>query len=501
MVFTTQIFTFVFLPLSVIIYLLADRLSCIKALNGLFARLRVKDFILILFSLGFYAWACFDNVFRLLAYIVIVYLLALLISYAKGKGKYVLLRSAAPDGTETAKKFYLSVIPFALAVASVVFVLVYYNYSGFISDCWNKLFGANTHAVSLTAPLGLSFITFSAISYLADIYRGQAEPGSIVDCVLYLSFFPKVISGPIVLYRDFHGQIASRSCDFDKFISGANRIMIGFAKKVILADTFGACLNEIPKWDIDWITAAGTLLLYMLQIYYDFAGYSDIAIGVSKVFGFEFKENFDFPYRSKSITEFWRRWHISLGAWFREYVYFPLGGSRKGIKRTLINLGVVFALTGIWHGAGWNYILWGAINGVLAVIERAVVNKKGYIKTPSAVKYIFTMAVVMGFWQLFRFQTIRDALRVGAIAVGYLKFDAIPYTWQYYYTAPIIVFAIIGILGATVLGSPKIKSVYGRFAATKVGFVVSQAVLLGVFILAIMFMINSTYSPFIYFQY
>lgn len=188
--------------------------------------------------------------------------------------------------------------------------------------------GSSNEPQSILAPLGLSFITFSAISYLADIYRGNASAGSLIDCALYITFFPKVISGPIVLWKDFQAQIKQRKMSLNLSADGINRIIIGFAKKVLLADTFGACLTNIGTQGIDQLTAFGTLILYMLQIYYDFAGYSDIAIGLAKLFGFEFKENFDFPYRSKSISEFWRRWHISLGSWFRQYVYFPLGGSR-----------------------------------------------------------------------------------------------------------------------------------------------------------------------------
>ena len=304
-----------------------------------------------------------------------------------------------------------------------------------------------------------------------------------------------------MLYKDFKAQISSRKCDTDKFISGINLIIIGFAKKLILADSFGLCLSKIRLNNIDSITAIGILILYMLQIYYDFAGYSDIAIGVSKLFGFEFKENFNFPYRSKSISEFWRRWHISLGTWFRTYIYFPLGGSRAGLKRTLFNLGVVFALTGIWHGAGWNYIIWGAINGGFAILERVIKDKPFYVKTPNFVKYIVTMLIVMSFWQLFKYENLNDVGNVFKIAFGINTFDVIPNTWQYYYDSQIITLAVIGIFGATVLGSPKIKMLQAKIVTSKIGYVVEEIILLAIFILAVLFMINSAYSPFIYFQY
>lgn len=243
---------------------------------------------------------------------------------------------------------------------------------------------------SLVAPLGISFLTFSAISYIVDIYRGNATSGSLIDCMLFLSFFPKIISGPIILWKDFQAQINNISISFNMNIEGINRIMIGFAKKVILADSFGVCLNLISLTNVDRITAIGGVFLYMLQIYYDFSGYSDIAIGISYLLGFKVKENFNFPYRSISISEFWRRWHISLGTWFREYIYIPLGGSHGSLNKTLRNLAIVFALTGIWHGAGFNYILWGGINAIFAIAERLFRNNTYYIKTPKIIKYVIT---------------------------------------------------------------------------------------------------------------
>lgn len=495
--FTTQVFLFVFFPICLLSYIIVDRISLLKGAERFIQKLRLKDIVLIGFSLGFYMWSSFDNVFRLLFYIVVIYLLGLWINSVKAKGYYLTLeRESAAH-----KRVYLCLLPFVISVTLVTFCLIYFNYSNFLIDGWNKLFGDQIGSKSLLAPLGISFITFSAISYLTDIYRGQATSGSFIDCALYLSFFPKVISGPIVLWKDFQGQMKINSMSLNASMDGINRIMIGFAKKIILADTFGACLAKIPLSAMDQITALGTLILYMLQIYYDFSGYSDIAIGLAKLFGFEFHENFNFPYRSKSISEFWRRWHISLGTWFREYVYIPLGGSRNGQKKTLRNLAVVFALTGIWHGAGWNYVLWGFINGAFAVTERVVQKKKFYIKTPSAVKYAVTMLVVMLFWQLFRFQDLGDVWTVLCSVFRGTPAAELSYTWQYYFDAQIICFAIVGILGSTLLGSPKILGWYHKLSSTKTGYLIQEMGLLLVFVVAILFMVNSTYSPFIYFQY
>ena len=259
--------------------------------------------------------------------------------------------------------------------------------------------------------------------------------------------------------------------------------------------------NNVSKSGIDTISAWGIMILYMLQIYYDFAGYSDIAMGLAYLFGFTFDKNFDFPYRSKSITEFWRRWHISLGRWFREYVYIPLGGSRKGLKKTLRNLMFVFILTGIWHGAGWNYILWGVINGVLVVLERVMRNKNWYQRIPGALKWIGTLFIIMLLWQLFRFPYLTDIGHWALLLCGRIKYEKILFTWRYFFTKRVICLLIIGALGALFLGEPWIQKQYKRFASTKLGYAIQEMVLLLLFGLAILCMVNGNYSPFIYFQY
>lgn len=485
MVFTTQVFLFVFFPVCMIAYYMLGKLETCKHIGNFLSKIRSQDLALIALSLGFYMCAHIADVFRLIAYIGFIYLLARWIEACKNKSIQILHKTNA----------------FCVSIVLVVFILVYYNYSGMLAQVWNWMFKDHIEEKSLVAPLGLSFLTFSAVSYLTDIYRGNATSGSLVDCALYLSFFPKVISGPIVLWKDFQGQIFKRTTQLDFCVSGINRIMIGFAKKIILADTLGACLLQIGSTGIDRITAAGSFLLYMLQIYYDFSGYSDIAIGICRLLGFDVKENFNFPYRSKSITEFWRRWHISLGCWFREYVYFPLGGSRGKYRQTLRNLAIVFTLTGIWHGVGWNYILWGFINGALVVLERIGKDKPIYKKVPNIVKYCLTMLVVMLFWQFFRFQSLSEILNVWGIILGIVRFDRIYYTWRYYFDAQTLVFVAIGILGATLLGSSKLRTFYQKLTSTNIGYLLQEFVLALLFIVSIMFMVSSGYSPFIYFQY
>ncbi len=496
MVFTTQTFLFFFFPISIILYFIAELLEKLK--TDFFRKIRFKDLIIVVFSLGFYAWSCFDDVFRLVFYILIVWLMGKWIENSKAKKQFITIESA--NENQDKKTLHLALIPFIISLCLLILYLVIFKYSSFLTTLFNSFLKTTTTPVSLIAPLGLSFITFSAISYLVDIYREKAKAGNIIDCALYISFFPKVISGPIVLWKDFSVKMSERKTSTEKVSRGITRIMIGFIKKVLLADTFGLCISKIGLNGIDWISALGTVLLYFLQIYYDFAGYSDIAIGISNIFGFDFDENFNFPYLSTSISEFWRRWHISLGAWFREYVYFPLGGSHQGKGKTLINLAIVFALTGIWHGAGWNYIIWGTINGFFVIIERLLKDTAFYKKIPSFVKWLFTVLIVLCFWQLFRFNDLTQLTQfINTVFGGYN--GVITHTWQYYFDKQIIFFAIVGLLGATVLGIPAIQNFLKKIYSTKIGYTVAHVVLFAIFIVSIFYMVNSTYSPFIYFQY
>lgn len=503
MVFTTPIFLFLFFPISIFWYLLIYRMERIHNLVYL-RKFRISDCILIAFSLCFYGWACFDNIYKLCCYILIIYFLAL---FRRGgtQVQCMLSEDSVSDGDQhgtlllgKAKVFYI------IGLLLVLLALFYYKYFNFTIDNLNSLLGLGIKDRTILAPLGISFITFSAISYLTDVYTGRAKPGSLIDCALYITFFPKVVSGPIVLWRYFASGLPQRTINIDNCLAGINRIIIGFAKKLILADMFGLYIHKIETsgaYGIDSATAWLSALLYMLQIYYDFAGYSDIAIGLAKVTGFDFKENFNFPYRSRSISEFWRRWHISLGTWFKEYVYIPLGGSRIGKGRTLLNLAIVFALTGIWHGANWTYILWGSINGVMVILERVVEYKKFYQKTPDMLKWLFSMFVTLICWELFRFQHIQDFWNWVLIAVGYVTYPSVNFTWEYFLDLRLSVLVIIGILGATALGRDSVQELLCKNNNAKGYLVLKETLLLTLFFISILCMVNSTYSPFIYFQY
>lgn len=501
MAFTTQVFTFVFFPIVLLLFfisVLVGRNASCKTLKDVWYTYRFQDLFFILVSLLFYSWASVSNVYKFTVYILCVYLLAKFIVILKGVVLYA-GRENESNALIVVKKVHADKVILIISIILVLGCLCYYSYYDFLRTI---LSGQVKGVKSIVAPIGWSFITFSAISYLVDIYRENATEGNFMDCALYFTFFPKVVSGPIVLWKDFQIQIKNRQeLKVDQFIDGINLIMIGFAKKLILADSFGNCLSKISLNGIDQITALGTIALYTLQIYYDFSGYSDIAIGLAKLFGFEIKDNFYFPYRSASISEFWRRWHISLGTWFREYVYFPLGGSRKGSLYTAGNLMVVFLLTGIWHGAGINYVLWGILNGLVVVLEHSISNKEFYNKIHTSIKRIVTMSLVMIFWQIFRLPNLKSVSDLFFIIIGKIKFDTVFYTWEHYYDTRILVFMLLGIIGAVLFGNENVLKVYYKIVSSKVGYFLQEIILLIIFLIAILFMINSTYSPFIYFQY
>ncbi len=492
--FTKQIFLFIFFPGCMLLDALA---SWAGGRFGWFQKLRLREWLLIGLSLVFYGWACFDDIGRLAVYVFLIYLAGRWLHSLKEKGRYFL--TYGKDGAQ--RPVFFAQLGLGLTIALTVVCLVHFKYAAFLTELSNGLLGTASPVEQIAAPLGISFITFSAISYLADIYQGKATPGKLTDCALYLTFFPKVISGPIVLWRDFQGQLHTPAKTPELTTAGLNRIMTGFVKKVLLADVFGGCLASMAGQNVDVVTAWGAAVLYMLQLYYDFAGYSDIAIGLSNLLGFRCAANFNFPYRSQSIGEFWRRWHISLGTWFRTYIYIPLGGSRVSLKRNLLNLGVVFALTGIWHGAGWNYVLWGGINGCMVVLERLLRDTPGYRRTPGWVKWLGTMGITFFCWELLRFSRLSDALRWVGIMFGAVSFQRIPYGWQFYFDGQILFLAAMGILGSTVFGSKRVLELHRRITSKPLGYLAQQVVLLGLFAAAILFVVNSTYSPFLYFQY
>ena len=288
--------------------------------------------------------------------------------------------------------------------------------------------------------------------------------------------------------------------DLSLFYSGMNRLVLGMVKKLIFADYFGKVLSTMSLSAMDQLTALGSVILYSLQLYFDFAGYTDMAVGLGRMFGFRLPENFDAPYLSRSVTEFWRRWHMTLGAFFREYLYIPLGGNRKGTSRTVLNIAIVFLATGVWHGAGPNYLIWGGIHGLCVIVERLIRDKKVYQKTPEVLKWLLTTCVVFLGWQLFRFEDLGD---VGALLASVFRPAGgdITFTWQYYFNGKCLFFMAAAWLWSALPGLRICREWREKALRRPVWQVLTAVAMLGLLVIAVIYMVNSTYSPFIYFRY
>lgn len=463
MVFSSMIFLWMFLPAVLLLYF--------------FAQAKFRNVFLLAVSLIFYAWGEPKYILLMIGSIIVNWFFGMVMDeYGR-------------------KKIFL-----ASAVILNLAVLGYFKYFNFFIGIIGDLSGKKIEMPAVTLPIGISFFTFQALSYVIDLYRNQYKAQrNIINLALYISFFPQLIAGPIVKYKDINEQLNNRSVTSEKMAEGIRRFIYGLGKKVIISNTVAQCVDKIYALDYGQLTgilAWVGAILYTLQIYYDFSGYSDMAIGLGKMFGFEFLENFQYPYLSKSIQEFWRRWHISLGTWFREYLYIPLGGNRKGTARTYANLFLVFFMTGLWHGANYTFILWGLYHGLFQIIERA-----GFGKTLERHKLAahFYAAVVFVFgWVLFR----ADNLVQAGVMVKRMIFP-----WQYtestlllgqLFGAKTVLVIICGILGC--------GFVQEMFQGCKKSFNWKNSYLeLGfctlMFVFSIVMLASNTYNPFIYFRF
>lgn len=400
MVFSSMIFLWVFFPVTLALYYGITRMG----------KQEMGNLLLLFMSILFYGFGEPKYVVLLLVSVVINYVGGLAVDGMSGGGRRTAL---------------------AVTVVLNLGLLGYFKYYMFAAETVNRLAGSRLLPLrQIALPIGISFYTFQALSYVIDLYRGNCRvQKSFYKLLLYISFFPQLVAGPIVRYRDIAGQIDERHVDGSKFSDGLARFVAGLAKKVILANTFASAADRVFALDgasRGTLAAWYGLVLYGMQIYFDFSGYSDMAIGMGKMFGFDFLENFNMPFISQSIREFWRRWHISLSTWFKEYLYIPLGGSRKGTVRTCVNLFLVFLVTGFWHGAGWNYILWGMFHGIFVVAERLLANRWPKGAGNAMLGHVYCLLVVTASWALFRTETPAAALdyigsmfRLSAGAVGF----------------------------------------------------------------------------------
>jgi len=461
MVFSSITFLFYFLPIVIAIYYIVP--------------LKAKNIVLLISSLFFYFYGEPTYVIIMLLSIVITYIFGLLM-----------------DKYPKHKKTFLT-----LSIVATIGILVYFKYFNFLLDNVNMWLTHKIDFVYVALPIGISFYTFQLISYIIDVYRGEAKvQKSLFKLATYIALFPQLIAGPIVRYTTIEDQLEKREHSFSKFSLGVRRFVIGLGKKVLIANILGELANKFL------ITTDNSTLFYwlygisnMLQIYFDFSGYSDMAIGLGKMFGFDFLENFNYPYVATSITDFWRRWHISLSSWFKDYIYIPLGGNRVSKVKWLRNILIVWLLTGLWHGAAWNFIIWGLYFGILLIIEKIVLGKL-LEKLPKVISRIYVLLTVMISFIIFRGSTIGEILQNIGGLFG-INVDSFMSLESIYYLKSYIVVIILGIVGATTI--PKRIATSNKLQ--KVMNVLEPIFLLLILVISTSYIIDSTFNPFLYFRF
>ena len=473
MVFSSLLFMFRFLPVVLVLYYVLPR--------------RFRNMILFCFSLFFYAWGEPKYVFLMLLSITVDYFAGLKIRGCKER-----------ENRSGARKWMI------LSVVYNLSVLGFFKYADFLIGSVNGVFGTQIPLLHIPLPIGISFFTFQTMSYTIDVYRGATQPQkNWMRYGTYVSMFPQLIAGPIVQYKTIAEQLQGRKETADDFVNGINRFMIGVGKKVLLANNIGALWDTISGMgaaNLPVATAWIGALAYTFQIYFDFSGYSDMAIGLGKMFGFHFLENFQYPYISKSITEFWRRWHISLGSWFREYVYIPLGGNRCGLARQIRNIGIVWMLTGIWHGASWNFVVWGLYYGILLILEKFVFGK-ALKKLPRVLQNLYTMFFVILGWMLFAFdQLAAGGQYIRALFGGFGQglFNATT-VYLLYNHAVLLVILILGVTRIPAMMAEWLKKKLSQYSEITV--TLQGIFYMGIFLLAIAYLVDASYNPFLYFRF
>ena len=461
MVFSSIVFIFIFLPAVMILY----RILPEKLRNGL----------LLTASLIFYAWG--EPVYVLLMRFSIVF------NYFMGRRL-----------EQTDRRNLILVI----CVAVNIGMLCFFKYTDFAIDNLSRISGINIGTLKLALPIGISFYTFQVLSYIIDVYRGTVKvQRNIIDFGMYITFFPQLIAGPIVRYQDIENQLKGRTLNYDMVSDGIVRFAAGLGKKVLIANQCGLLWDEIYSYggNIPALMAWTGARAFTFQIYYDFSGYSDMAIGLGKIFGFTFPENFRYPYESRSITEFWRRWHITLGVWFREYLYIPLGGNRRGTARQILNLVIVWALTGLWHGAGWNFIIWGLYYFVLIAAEKLFLGRI-LEKLPHALSHIYALLFIIAGWVLFACDDISVLGPYLKSMIGLGAGGSSPMSIYYLQTYGVLLF--IAAFGSvhTVRDIPA-RLLKNEKALDATRFIFAFVMLAA----ATAFIIGDSYNPFLYFRF
>lgn len=461
MLFTSISFIYYFLPILLIFYFILPK----------------KNIVLLIFSLIFYFYGEPKYLFLMIFEILIAYIGAIVIEKYKSKDTLLIF------------------------ILIHLLLLLIFKYTNFIIENINLVFNSNISYLSLVLPIGISFYTFQSISYIADVYRNKIKAQrNIFTFATYISLFPQLIAGPIVRYEQVENELSNRSHNFLNFAYGIRRFSIGLAKKALIANALGELCNNLGLSNektivLYWISA----ISYMLQIYFDFSGYSDMAIGLGRMFGFHFMENFNYPYISKSITEFWKRWHISLSTWFKDYVYIPLGGNKVGKKKLIRNILIVWTLTGIWHGASWNYIIWGLMFGIILVFEKLWF-KKYLDKLPNFMKHIYVLFIVMISFIFFGTNNINEALKniTGLVGLNGEKFIN---DFTLYYLRNYFIILIIAVIGSTNIFVNLIENLKKNNIFNKIINFLEPIYIFLILIVVTAYLIDNSYNPFLYFRF
>ena len=467
-----------FLPVTLLVYFLIPG-----------RHIMARNTALLIASLIFYGWGEPKYILVMLVSIVLNYVLALAIGSCREK-----------DNEHGAKLMLI------IDVLVNLSLLGFFKYTDFIIDTVNSISGAGLGLLGIALPIGISFYTFQTMSYVIDVYRGNVRSQkNIIILATYITLFPQLIAGPIVRYSDVELQLADRVSDSERITTGIRRFIIGFSKKILIANQMVVIWEEIygsmeAGESLGAMTAWLGALAFTFQIYFDFSGYSDMAIGLGKIFGFDYLENFNYPYISSTITEFWRRWHMSLSSWFKEYVYIPLGGNKKGLLRQLINIAIVWALTGLWHGASWNFVLWGVYYGILLIIEKIFLLKL-FSRLPEKlgfIKHIYALFFVILGWVIFN---ITDFSFLGE----YLSYmfgagDGTEGIFAYYISSRAVILII-----AAVCSTPALSSLVRKIGSrieNKTLKDLLETIMFGVlFLLSISYLVSGSYNPFLYFRF
>ena len=464
MVFSSLVFMFAYLPITLLAYYLVPRQG--------------RNIFLFIVNLIFYGWGEPRLVLLMVFNIFFNYIGGWLVDKYRADAKK--------------KKLFL-----ILTCVLDIGILAVFKYTGMITETLNMLPFLNIPELQISLPIGISFYTFQTLSYVIDVYRDDAPVSkNFINFGTYVALFPQLIAGPIVRYRDVAEQLVNRRETLEMFTRGVKLFMVGLAKKVIIANTMGTLTTNIFA-TTDENGVVGTwvgMIAYTFQIYFDFSGYSDMACGLGNMMGFEFLKNFNYPYIAKSITDFWRRWHISLSTWFKEYVYIPLGGNRKGVKRQILNLLIVWGLTGLWHGAAYNFVLWGLYYGLLLILEKFVL-KKFLDRLPSFVQHIYTLFIIIIGWGLFYFT---DVGQLGEFMVDLFNFGNGICGDQAF---NLIMSNLPMLIIAAVASTPLAAMLYNRFEHTRFMWIPETLYCIGVLAVSTASLVNQSYNPFLYFRF